>query len=162
MNNKVFLAGTFRAISLPAAATIFPAMLIEAVAGGVQPHSTAGGFAEKMVAVEDALQGGTIQGYWGLGQPAGNGPTGYTVAGLLGFGPDMVQINIMQSGNLVNMILLAGYNYTVGLKLISDGAGHLKPTTGSPSQIIATIPFGYGVNLSASGAVNTINPVRFL
>lgn len=162
MNNKVHLRGNYIAAELPAAATIFPGMLIEAVPTGVQPHSTAGGFAEKMVALEDALQGGTIQGYWGLYQLGTSTPTGYTVAGVNGQGPDQVQIAIEYSGCMAMMLLLAGYNYPVGTKLISDGAGRLKPTTGSPSAIIATIPYNYGINLSASGAVNTLNPVRFL
>lgn len=162
MNNKVHLRGIYVAVELPAAATIFPGMLLQASTGGVIPHGTTGGVAEKMIALEDALQGGTIQGYWGLGQLSGGAATGYTVVGLLGQGPDPVQIAIETSGNMANMLLLAGFNYPVGTFLISDGAGHLKPTTGTPAQTIATIPYNYGINLSASGAVNTINPVRFL
>lgn len=166
MNNKIFLAGCFRAVEAPAAATIFPGTLLQQNASGFIPHGTAGGWAEKLVAFEDALQGGTVQGYWGLGQLSGGAATGYTVAGLLGQGPDPVQAGIMQSGSICLMILLAGYNYPVGTQLISDGAGHLKPTTGTPAQIIAVIPgISAGLpalNLSASGAVNTLGAVRFL
>lgn len=160
--NKIFLAGHYRAVEAPAAGTIFPGFLIEQAAAGVQAHSTAGGFAEKMVALEDALQGGTVQGYWGINQTGTSTATGYTVAGLLAQGPDQVQIGIVTSGALVNMVLLAGSNYTVGTKLISDGAGHLKPTTGTPSQIIAVIVQNYNIDLSPGGSVNTLNPVRFL
>lgn len=162
MANKIFLAGHYRAVEAPAAGTIFPGMLIEQAATGVQAHSTAGGVAEKMFALEDALQGGTVQGYWGLNQVGTSTATGYTVAGLLGQGPDQVQIAICQSGAIVNAILLAGFNYTVGTKLISDGAGHLKPTTGTPAQTIGVIVQNNAIDLSASSAVNTLNPVRLL
>lgn len=163
MNNKVFLAGHYRAIEAPAAGTIFPGMLIEQAATGVQAHSTAAGSFEKMVALEDALQGGTIQGYWGLNQTGTSTATGYTVAGLLAQGPDMVQIAIVQPGAICNMILLAGFNYTVGTKVISDGAGHLKPVvTAATDRVVGVIPQNYAINLSASAAVNTLNPVRFL
>jgi hypothetical protein len=166
MNNKIFLAGCFRAVEAPAAATIFPGTLLQQNASGFIPHGTAGGWAEKLVAFEDALQGGTILGYYGLYQLGNSAPVGYTVAGVNGQGPDLVQAGIMQSGALCLMLLLAGYNYTVGTQLISDGAGHLKPTTGTPAQIIAVIPgVSAGLpalNLSASGAVNTLGAVRFL
>jgi hypothetical protein len=166
MNNKILLRGCFVAVEGPAAATIFPGQLLQQAANGLILHATAGGWAEKLVAFEDALQGGTVQGYWGLGQVGGAAATGYTVAGLFGQGPDPVQCGVVQPGAMCLMQLLAGYNYPVGTFLISDGAGHLKPTTGTPAQIIAVIPSVSAglpaLNLSASGAVNTLGAVRFL
>lgn len=161
MNNKVHLRGPFQRLEIPAAGTILPGMLIEQASTGVQAHSTAGGFAELLVADEDALQGGTILGFPNnFGLNSSTSYTGYTVAGLGGVGPDMVQICAEQSGNLLNMLFKAGSNYTIGTKLISAGDGTLKPTTGTPSQIIAVVTAA--LNLSASGAVNTIGQCRFL
>lgn len=158
MNNKIHQAGQFRAIEAPAAGTIFPGHLCEqAAGGGLQVHSTAGGFAEKIVAQEDALQGGTTQGVFYNGSYVG-----YTVAGINGAGPDPVNAYVEQSGSLSLMILKAGTNYTVGTKLISNGDGTLKATTGSPTQIIAVIPQGAALDLSASGAVATLNQVRMM
>lgn len=157
MNQKIHQRGHFDLIEGPAAATIFPGMMVEQAATGFQAHSTAGGVAEKLFAQEDALQGGTVQGVYHNGAYVG-----YTVAGINGVGPDMVQVNAEKSGNLVLAILLAGSNYPVGTKLISDGAGRLKPTTGTPAQTIAVIPQNAAINLSASGSLNTLNTVRLL
>lgn len=157
MNNKIHQAGKFRLIELAATGTIFPGMLLQSAVGGVAAHSTAGGFAEKMFAQEDALQGGTTLGFYING-----GYVGYTVGGLNSFGPDMVQIAVEESGSLVLASLLAGHAYTEGMLLISDGAGHLKPTTGSPTQIIASVTALGTIDLTASGAVNTLSQVRVL
>lgn len=140
-NNKIHLRGEYEALELAAASAILPGALIEEIsAGTVQYHSTAGGFAEKMFAQEDALQGNTAL-------------TTYATA-------DQVQIAVERSGNLGQAILKAGSNYTKGLKLISSGDGSLKPTTGSPTQIIAVV--AEAVDLSASGTVNTLGIVRFM
>lgn len=143
MNNKVLLIGPFRRVEMPAVGVVVPGSLIEQVAGtattgAVQPHSTAGGFGETLFAEEDALQGRTIADNYALGE--------------------IVTCCSVTPGTLVNALLLAGSNYTVGTKLISDGAGRLKPTTGSPSKIFGIIV--EAIDLSASGAVNTLGKMR--
>lgn len=157
MNQKIHLAGSVRAVEGTAAGTILPGHLIEQAATGFQVHSTAGGFAERIFAQEDALQGGTVQGVYRNGAYVG-----YTVSGIDAVGPDPVQAYAELPGNLTLAFLKAGSNYTVGLKLISNGDGTLKPTTGTPSQIIAIVPLGFALDLTASGAVATLSPVRIL
>lgn len=139
MNQKIHAIGSFRQIELLADTSgIYPGMLVEATATGCQKHGTSVGFAERMFAQEDALQGGIVD-------------TAYTVS-------TPVSIACELPGNLVRGLLLAGYNYTKGTKLFSDGAGRLRPTTGSPTQCIAVIVDA--VDLSASGSVDTLTLVR--
>lgn len=136
---KIHLAGTFRQIELPAAAAILPGNLIETTsANALQKHATAGGFAEVIFAQEDALQGKTVDDAYAADDPV----TAY----------------ILPPGSLTLARLLAGHNYTPATKLISDGAGRLKPTTGSPTKIIGS-PIR-AVDLSASGAVDTLVEIR--
>lgn len=140
----ITLRGPWQPIELPCGGNIWPGMLCkENSSGQAVVHATAGGFAEKIFALEDALQGLAPD-------------TEYTTVG------NMMPLGIFQSGALVNAMLYAGSNYTGGTQLISHGDGTLYPTTGSPSEIIAVVPYDYALNLSASGAVNTLNPVRIL
>jgi hypothetical protein len=140
MNNKIHQRGRFEAIELPAASAISPGMLVEETsAGKLQPHSTAGGFGEVIVAQEDALQGRIVTDAYAADEP--------------------VNAYIYQRGCIGMAVLLAGSNYTVGTKLISDGAGRLKPTTGSPTKHFATVITA--LDLSASGAASTLGQVRY-
>lgn len=140
MNNKICQRGEFTAIELPAASAVSPGMLCEETSTGkLQPHSTAGGFGEAIVAQEDALQGRTVSDNYATDEP--------------------VNAYIYRSGVISMALLLAGSNYTVGTKLISDGAGRLKPTTGTPTKHFATVITA--LDLSASGALNTLGQVRF-
>lgn len=158
--NTIFLTGLFRLVEGLAAGTIFPGMLLVQGSTGFTAHATAGGFSERLFAKEDALQGGTVLGFpsnYGL---SGSTYTGYTTAGVGGQGPDPVQAIAMVPGGIVNALLQGGHNYPVGTQLISGGDGTLKPTTGSPTQILGVIPQGFAINLSASYTTNTLNPVR--
>lgn len=148
MHNKIHTAGDYDLAETPAVGAIQPGMLLETVAVGsgvnavpnVQPHSTAGGFAERTFANEDALQGKTKTDAYAAGDP--------------------VQVAKERSGNKGLGYMKAGSHYTIGMKLISSGDGSLKPTTGTPSQIIAIATAD--LDLSASGAVAALNPVRYL
>lgn len=140
MNNKIYQRGGFQAIELPAAGALSPGMLLqENSSGNLEAHSTAGGFGEGIVAQEDALQGKTVSDNYAATDP--------------------VNAYIYYPGVITMALLLAGSNYTVGTKLISDGAGRLKPTTGSPTKHFATVITA--LDLSASGAVNTLGQVRW-
>jgi hypothetical protein len=163
INNRIFLAGQFRAIEQSVAATnILPGMLIQTSASTtvsgvvttntVTPHSTAGGFAAGIFAIEDALQGRTVTDTYYKGGTVGTPTDNGQVLG------DMVQIIAPYPGAVIMALLLAGTHYTVGMQLISDGAGRLKQTTGSPSMIIGEIVDD--IDLSASGALNTLGKIR--
>jgi hypothetical protein len=129
--------------------SIYPGMLLAVQSdGGVLPHATAGGFAERIFAKEEAL----------IGPPSETASVDREfVSG------ELVPIFVGKPGDRVNALLLAGSNYPVGTQLISHGDGTLYPTTGTPKQIIAVIDaIGGGVNLSATGAVNTRCSVRLV
>ena len=138
---KIHLSGSWRAHELPAGGTLKPGMLVmENSSGQAVVHGTAGGFAERMFVQEDALQGKTIDDTYSSG--------------------DRVSLAIEQRGSMTQALLLAGSNYTVGTLLISDGAGRLKPTTGSPADTIGVIITA--VDLSASGAADTLGEISVL
>lgn len=135
INNKIHSRGRFEQIELLADnGLIAPGMLLEATATGVKPHATSVGFAERMFAQEDALQGNTKADLYASGSP--------------------VSIAIESPGSLVLCLLKAGTNYTKGLQLFSYGDGTLRATTGTPKQLIATVVDA--TNLSASGTADTL------
>jgi hypothetical protein len=105
-----------------AAATVKPGMLCDQNAtGGIIPHGTAGGVGLKLIATEEAkrLVGGVI--------------TDSYVSG------DLVSYRTIQSGDETLALFLNGASQTVTQAsfLISDGAGNLKLTTGTPAQTFA-------------------------
>jgi len=91
----------------PAVGAITPGMLIEYTsAGKVQPHSTSGGNALKMVALEDELQGKTISEAYAA--------------------EDQVQCWIPQRGGIALMRIANGQTIAVGDLLQSGGSGYLN------------------------------------
>jgi len=137
--NQIHLKGDFRREELYAAAAISPGDLVELTsAGKAQVHSTAGGVAERLVAVEDALQGNTIDDDYAA--------------------DDLVSINIELPGNSVQMFLKAGENVAIGAKLESAGDGTLQAVT--TGEVVAVAE--EAEDLSASGAVDTLIQVRLL
>lgn len=158
INNKVHQRGMFVKVEIPAAGNIYPGMLLQRNSTGVVVHATAGGFAEKMFAQEDALQGATTQGFPDA-QTGTYSP--YSLAGKGGLGPDPVPIAIESPGSITLALLKAGTHYTIGTFLESDGLGRLQAKTGSPTEIIAVVDYA-DVDLSGSGAVDTLAQVRVL
>ena len=163
-NNKIHQSGRFRSIEMPitsASATIYPGMLLEMAATGLQAHGTAigsaAGWAEKIIAQEDALQGCTVYGFENL---YSNSYTGYTYAGFGGNGPDMVFAYIEDVGSLCLGLLKVNFNYTVGMGLISDGAGHFKPTSASTDRVLATVVTA--INLSVTSTGNSLSLIRII
>jgi hypothetical protein len=141
--NRILLRGDAIFEEERAGAAITPGHLIEryndAGSPKVRKHSTAKGFAEKFWALEDALQGKTID-------------DAYAAA-------DLVFGAIPVSGGIVQAYLKAGTNYVEGDKLESAGDGTLQKITGTADlQILATLI--EPVDLSGSGAVATRADVR--
>lgn len=90
-----------------AGATVTPGMLIALNASGVYvPHATADGPAATTFAIEDALQGNTIDDNYASG--------------------DLVRMVHVLPGDHVLAILEAGQTVTDGQKLTSNGAGFLQ------------------------------------
>jgi len=89
-----------------AAGTITPGMLVELdTIGKVKAHSDEDGNVLPMFALEDELQGKTIDDNY--------------------VATDPVQVWIPYRGDQVNAILAAGENVSIGTFLTSDGAGKL-------------------------------------
>jgi len=166
--NRIMLAGEYRQMEGKCGASlIYPGMLIVGDgAGNKVPHATEGGFAERAFALEDALQGNTTATPYN--------PVNYANGvSSVGAPADPVQYALAAPGSEVNALLAPGYVYALDTRLISDGAGHLMPAASISSadilyQVIAIClrPIGStsntAIDLSASGAVATLNPVRVL
>jgi len=144
--NQVHLVGDFRREEARAASTITPGMLIEKTsAGTVQAHSTEGGYAQRMFAEVDALQGNTLT-------------DDYSAA-------DLVAMNVENPGNYIQAFLKAGENVAIGDELISAGDGTLiangSETSGTTiDQVVAHAE--EAKDLSGSGAVATLMKVQVL
>lgn len=92
---------------IQASGTITPGMLLELDSSGyVKAHSTAGGNQNRMFAIEDALQGKSIDDQYVSG--------------------DKVRVWPAQAGEIVYAILADGENVDEGDWLESNGAGYLQ------------------------------------
>ena len=143
MGNSILLAGDYRKIqslSLAAGQTPKPGQLLKLDSSGtLTVHASAGGFAEKMVLLEDALQGGIVTDAY----------TASTVA----------DCALMASGSESQALIAATADIAIGDLLMSNGAGKLVETTGTNQTLaIATA----ACDLTASGAVDTLCNVRWL
>ena len=139
INNQIHLKGDYRREEALAAGTITPGMLIEETAAGTyQAHSSSGGSAELLVAVEDALQGNTITDDYSA--------------------DDLVSANVELPGNRCQMFLLAGETVVIGTWLESAGDGTLQAYTSGVKVAIAK----EAKDLSASGAVAALLDVAFV
>lgn len=144
--NQAHLVGDFRREELLAVAAISPGDLIEETsAGKFQVHSTEGGYATRIFAEVDALQGNTLD-------------DDYAAA-------DLVSANVELPGNEVQAFLKDGEDVAKGAKLISAGDGTLIAEGSASSgvtvkQIIATAR--EAKDLSGSGAVDTLIRVMLL
>jgi translation initiation factor 6 (eIF-6) len=163
--NRILLAGEARRMEAPCGTALYPGYLISLnSSGAVIPHAVEGGAAEKAFAIEDALQGRIVSTQYAVatGTP---GTPGYV-------GADPVQFIIGTAGTEVNAMLAATYAYTVGEQLISTGDGTLMPATSASSgglvkQVVAVVlalpgTISTGIDLSGTGAVATLHPVRLL
>lgn len=148
MSNRIQLTGEFLTEEGLASGTVKPGHLLEmtnATANTVKAHATEGGYSERAFAVEDALQGDTVDDSYSDG--------------------DMVAYHLVEPGAVVLGWLEAGVSYAKGEKLISAGGGNLKKETEATSgvtvkQIIAIVETA--LDLSGSSDVDTQSPVRVL
>jgi hypothetical protein len=137
--SRIHSKGDYRYEEHVADAAITPGMLLEINSDNeVLAHNSSGAAAEALFAMEDALQGATVDDDYAAGE---------------------VCCCILPSkGSVVNALLYAGTNYTVGTVLESQGDGTLKSGTTFPIAVVEDS----ACDLSASGAVDTLHPVRIL
>lgn len=125
-----------------ASGTVKPGMIVQKTStGAVKAHAVAGGRGLVQVAVEDALQGKTIDDSYSNG--------------------NMVTYHIQQPGTRFQGILLAAQNVAVGDALISDGAGRLKATLSGDSDDNQEHVLAYAEEaVNANGGVDEFILVR--
>ena len=144
--NQVHLLGQFNREEQRAADTITPAMLVELDTNGeVVPHSTAGGYAERIFAEIDALQGNTLSDDYS--------------------DDDLVALNVEFPGSETQAWIAAGEDIDIGDMLISAGDGTLieNGSEGSGVTVRQIIAVAREVqDLTGSGAVDTLTRVRVL
>jgi hypothetical protein len=123
--NQIMLDKNFRLEEFKASGTVTPGMLIEqtsATAATARAHATQGGYAERLFAMEDALQGKVITDNYSDG--------------------DLVTAGLVPPGDRVNGLVEGGQNISIGERLISSGNGKLiaenaATSGGEVKQIIA-------------------------
>lgn len=124
-----------------AAGAIQPGALLEIDANGdVQNHSVAGGRAELMVALEDALQGRTIDDAYAVG--------------------DIVSHKLLTIGSKVQAILQDGETAVIGSPLYSNGDGTLVVTDPLAGSGVVIAVAQEAVDLSGAPAENGFVAVR--
>ncbi len=122
-------------------AGIYPGMLLKLNSSGqVVKHSTAGGVLgdEVLVAIEDVLQGKTVATVYASGS--------------------IVSYIIPQKGSVVNMLIADEQDIAIADKIISNGDGKLKETTGTPAATIGVAE--EACDLTGSASDDTLCSVR--
>ena len=100
---------------LNAKSAIMPGMLLDrSAANTLFPHDIAGGFAQRIFALEDDLQGKGIDDAYAAG--------------------DLVQYGYFRNGDVVLAILADGQNIAIGDALESAGGGLLQKSTAQQSS----------------------------
>ncbi len=138
--SKIYSKGEYRTEEYDAGeAGIYPGMLLEInSSNAVIKHNSPSTVAEALFAIEDALQGKVVADVYTSGAKCA--------------------CIIAQKGAVVNALLHAGTNYTIGTILESHGDGTLAAGSTYPVAVVEDS----ACDLSASGAVDTLHPVRIL
>jgi len=137
--SRIHSKGDYRYEEHVADAALSPGHLLEINSDNeVLKHNSADTVAECLFAMEDALQGRLVS-------------TAYAAA-------EVVPCILPAKGSVVNARLYAGTSYTVGAMLESNGDGTLATGTTYPIAVVEDS----ACDLSGSGAVDTLHPVRIL
>lgn len=132
---RIVLTGGCRPEEGEAAATITPGMLIARNSSNLLvPHASVGGWAERLYACEDALQGNTIDDNYASG--------------------DWVTAVLAEPGDVIYGLLKAGENADPSEFLMSSGDGTLKVATSTNQRVAVAME---AVDNSESG---TTTPAR--
>lgn len=136
---RIHNKGPYRYEEYEAGETITPGQLLEVNSDNeVIKHNSSATVAEYLFALENALEGDDVDDTYAEGE---------VVCCLIG-----------QSGTVVNAWLNSGTNYTIGTIVESNGDGTLKSGSTAPIGVIED----EACDLSGSGAVDTLHPVRLL
>ncbi len=143
MSNSIHLAGEYRKLqskSLAAGQTPKPGMLLmEDSSGTLTVHATQGGYAERLIALEDALQGKLVS-------------EAYTAS-------TVCDCALIAPGSESQVLVAAAQDIVIGDHLCSQGDGKFEEVdTGDITLCVATEV----CDLTASGAVDTLCNVRWI
>jgi len=137
--SRIHSKGDYRYEEHVADAALSPGHLLEINSDNeVLKHNSASVDAQALFAMEDALQGRIVS-------------TAFAAA-------EVVPCILPAKGSVVNVLLYAGVSYTVGQILESHGDGTLTTGTTFPLAVVEDS----ACDLSGSGAVDTLHPVRIL
>ena len=137
----IHLVGDYRRNEKIAVEALSPGHLLELTsADKVQKQSTANVAVERLVAIEDVLQGKTITQAYAI--------------------DDLVSHNVEDAGAEAQVFIKAGEDLAIGDKVAPAGDGTLAATTASGAVFFASMM--EAVDLSASGAIDTLAHVRLL
>lgn len=129
----------YRVVEAVGDGAVNPGNIVEFTSTGkLRKHSEEGGRGMIMVAVEDALQGDTVDDAYADG--------------------DRVVAHIQSPGNLFQGLLLANEDVHIGEGLVSDGAGRLKAEGSVGSSSVEKV-LAYAMEASAPDA-DTLIAVR--
>jgi hypothetical protein len=143
---RIHNKGDWRHEEEVAAGTISPGMVLEVTTSAtVQAHSSEGGRCERLIAIEDALQGGTVD-------------DNYSAA-------DIVSIAVANPGSVFNLLMAAGETGMPGQEVISAGDGTVKladnlSSGGTVSQVIGRIDTSEAVFTAL--AANALKAIRIV
>jgi len=144
--NQIQLKGQYRLEEAIGDGIVKPGMVLELTsAGKVKAHSTEGGVAERLVAVEDALQGKSVFDAYSDG--------------------DRVIYHVETPGAETQVLVKAGSNVSIGEKLISAADGTFIPDGDEASATTSTSLTCVALeaaDLTNSGDVDTLVAVRWL
>lgn len=137
---RIHLRGDPQIEEALAGGAITPGMLLSRQADGdVVAHATAGGWAEKAFALEDALQGKTVDDAYASG--------------------DRVTFAICKSGDIVYAWLAGGENADQSEFLTSNGDGTLKVASSTDIRVATPLE---SIDASDSATINERIKVRIL
>jgi len=140
---RIHNAGPWRAEEAAAAGTITPGMLVEyTTSGTIQAHATEGGRHERLVALEDALQGRAVA-------------TDYSAT-------ELVSMALVAPGTVMNMLIASGEACDIGDELVSAGDGTLINADSLASASLAKQIVGRAVEAFTTLGANTLKAVRFV
>jgi hypothetical protein len=119
--------------------TIKPGMLIDLNSSGEAiVFNTAGGDTVTRVAIEDALQGRTVDDAYAAGE--------------------VIRYFIPRPGDVLNLLVADGENIAIGDKIIASTGGKFIETTGTPTKIFGEAE--EALNLSGGASEDKLVRVR--
>lgn len=139
---RIHIKGDWRHEEAIGSGAITPGMLLESTSTDlVKAHVTEGGRAERLVAIEDALQGRAV----GTNYDSG----------------DLVSFAVVEPGTEMAMLIASGEAGNIGDEVVSAGDGTLKLASSLASAALNLQVIGVLRETFTTLSANTLKAVRF-